>query len=300
VPGIGAYTAGAIASIAYGERAPLVDGNVARVLARVFGVDDDIKSAAGRRRIWSLAGDVMAALPEDAAPGDLNQGLMELGATVCTARSPSCETCPLATAPCVARRDGRQAELPVVAARKRGADLPLIARTALWIADDDGRIVLARRRPGGLFGGLWELPQADDVGAAASEIGVTVTAIGDVVASHRQVLTHRRLAIEVVPARIAPASRLVVPTESGYDAVTWHQPHAAGLGFASSTTAIFAIDKDPSWSSTPKPWPSSSKATRRSSPASRSSATTPATRTSRRPRAARPKRSTSSSTTRSR
>src|SRR6185503_5707528 len=78
VPGIGPYTAGAIASIAFGERAPLVDGNVARVLARVFAIEDDIKSTAGQKALWTAAGELMRGLPESAAPGDLNQGLMEL------------------------------------------------------------------------------------------------------------------------------------------------------------------------------------------------------------------------------
>ena len=82
VPGIGPYTAGAIASIAWGERAPLVDGNVARVLARLHGVEDDVKSTAGQRRIWALAGELMTALAATDAAGELNQGLMELGATV--------------------------------------------------------------------------------------------------------------------------------------------------------------------------------------------------------------------------
>src|SRR5262245_11122913 len=82
VPGIGPYTAGAIASIALGERAPLVDGNVARVLARVFAIEHDIKSTAGNKALWARAGELMTALPETAAPGDLNQGLMELGATL--------------------------------------------------------------------------------------------------------------------------------------------------------------------------------------------------------------------------
>src|SRR5690606_12970117 len=98
VPGIGPYTAGAIASIAFGERAPLVDGNVARVLARVFAIEDDIKSSAGQRALWARAGELMAALPADHAPGDLNQGLMELGATVCAPQAPRCLVCPLADA----------------------------------------------------------------------------------------------------------------------------------------------------------------------------------------------------------
>jgi A/G-specific adenine glycosylase len=80
LPGVGAYTAGAVASIAFGGRAALVDGNVARVLARIFGVEDDVKSAAGSARIWSLARQLVAEVDGD--PGDWNQALMELGATV--------------------------------------------------------------------------------------------------------------------------------------------------------------------------------------------------------------------------
>ena len=120
VPGIGPYTAGAIASIAFGERTPLVDGNVARVLARVYGIELDIKSTAGQRALWDRAGALVTALPETAAPGDLNQGLMELGATVCTPTSPRCLICPIATA-CVANKTGRQAELPENAAAQEGA-----------------------------------------------------------------------------------------------------------------------------------------------------------------------------------
>src|SRR5664279_3638998 len=157
VPGIGPYTAGAIASIAFGERAPLVDGNVARVLARVAGIEHDIKSTAGQRALWERAGALVAALPEGAAPGDLNQGLMELGATLCTPTSPRCLVCPLATA-CFANRTGRQAELPKTAPRKKEHELRVLARDALWMCDGEA-IVLARRAPEGLFGGLWELPQ---------------------------------------------------------------------------------------------------------------------------------------------
>src|SRR3954451_9258496 len=125
VPGIGPYTAGAIASIAFGERAPLVDGNVARVLARVFAIEHDIKSTAGGKALWATAGELMAALPAATAPGDLNQGLMELGATICAAAQPRCLVCPLVS-DCSAVRTGRQDELPVVAARKRASELPLL------------------------------------------------------------------------------------------------------------------------------------------------------------------------------
>ncbi|HZJ64044.1 MAG TPA: A/G-specific adenine glycosylase, partial [Kofleriaceae bacterium] len=145
VPGIGPYTAGAIASIAFGERAPLVDGNVARVLARVFAIEDDIKSSAGGKALWAAAGELMAALPEAAAPGDLNQGLMELGATICAPTQPRCLVCPLARA-CAAARTGRQDELPVVAPRKKASELAVLELTVVWL-EQAGEIVVVRRTP---------------------------------------------------------------------------------------------------------------------------------------------------------
>jgi len=298
VKGIGAYTAGAIASIAFGERAPLVDGNVARVLARVLGIDDDVKSARGSRRVWQEADALMRALPDGAAPGDLNQGLMELGATVCAPRAPSCLACPLRHL-CVAYRDRRQDELPVVPARKRAADLPRLDREALWI-EDRGRILLARRRPDGLFGGLWELP------AALPGIAISV---GDPILTHEQTLSHRRLRITVRTARVTkPGARASLGkwSDPSYDAVSWHPiAQAAGLGISSATAAIvrrrLAMNHvESSWSSIPKRSPSSRTDTPRSSKASRSSATTRETRTSAAPPRARRKASTSSSTTRRR
>jgi A/G-specific adenine glycosylase len=294
VKGIGAYTAGAIASIAYGERAPLVDGNVARVLARVFAIEDDVKSAAGAKKIWQLAGALMDALPAGAAPGDLNQGLMELGATVCAPRAPSCLACPLA-ASCAARAAGRQDELPRLPARKRAADLPLLDRTALWI-EAGGRVLLARRSPEGLYGGLWELPPAIE------------PVRGPTLCVHEQVLSHRRLRIAVVAAHVTPArlrASLGKWQESSYDAVSWHpiEMMTRGLGISSATAAILRArltSQESSWSSSPKRSSSSAKATTRSSKASRSSATTSPTRTSPRPRRAPRAGSTSSSTTRRR
>src|ERR1700678_2232545 len=107
--GIGAYTAGAIASIAFKRRAALVDGNVARVLARLFAVEQDVKSAAGAAHMWRLAEDL---LPDgDRDPGDWNQSLMELGATVCVPREPKCDACPVRDL-CLARERGIAGRLP--------------------------------------------------------------------------------------------------------------------------------------------------------------------------------------------
>lgn len=295
VPGIGPYTAGAIASIAYGERAPLVDGNVARVLARVFAIEHDIKSSAGQRALWQRAGELMTALPDEHAPGDLNQGLMELGATLCSPTSPRCLVCPL-SAHCTAARTGRQDALPIVAARKKESELPVLARAALWMADG-GRVVLARRAPEGLFGGLWELPQGDDRFEIANALGVTVD--DDAVAFHEQTLTHRRLRIAVYRATLP--RRLVATALPGYDAMALVPRDAARTyGIAAATSAILAKYEDTPWSSIPKPSLSSPRATKRSSKASRTSGSTRRTRTTPRPRNARRRGSTSSSTTRSR
>ena len=291
VPGIGPYTAGAIASIAFGERAPLVDGNVARVLARVFAIEHDIKSTAGGKALWSAAGALMRALPGTAAPGDLNQGLMELGATICTATQPRCLVCPLAS-DCAALRAGRQDELPVVAARKKASELPVLARTLVWI-EEAGELVLARRTPEGLFGGLWELPPLE----VAEAMGVAVDRTP--VAFHDQTLTHRRLRVAVVRGAMPVA--LVAPADPGYDAVL--RVGIAGartLGIAAATAAILQTYEDTPWSSIPRHSPSSPKATRRSSKASASSATRSTTKTSPTPRRAPRRGSTSSSTTRSR
>jgi adenine-specific DNA glycosylase len=212
---------------------------------------------------------------------------MELGATLCSPTAPRCLACPIARQ-CATRRD----ELPVVAPRKRAHELPLLARVALWIQDGD-EIVLVRRAPQGLFGGLWELPPLEIAGALG------VTEIGEPIAHHEQTLTHRRLRLDVL--RAAMPSRLGKPLDPSYDAVIRVElARARRLGIAAATTAILTKYEDTPWSSTPKRSPSSPKATTRSSKASRTSASTPKMRTSSTPASARRRRSTSSSTTRSR
>jgi A/G-specific adenine glycosylase len=242
VPGIGPYTAGAIASIAWGERAPLVDGNVARVLARVYGVDDDVKATAGQRRIWELAAALMTALDGDGGAGELNQGLMELGATVCTPTGPVCPTCPL-SASCAARAAGRQDELPRLPARKAAATLPELASVALWI-QRRGAVLLARRPAGGLYGGLWELPQGDDAAAAARAVGVRLRGAARPLGEHRQVLSHRRLRIELARAAVRGEPRAAATDDDGggYTALRWCAAAAAAeLGVSSATAALLAL-----------------------------------------------------------
>jgi A/G-specific adenine glycosylase len=150
LPGIGRYTAGAIASIAFGEQAALLDGNVIRVFARLLDLPDDVTQTATKNQLWSVA---EAWVPEE-RPGDYNQALMELGRTVCTPRAPQCDACPIA-AHCRARANGTQAERPV---KKKRAPAPHYDVTAGLIRDTDGRLLIAQRPPDGLLGGLWEFP----------------------------------------------------------------------------------------------------------------------------------------------
>ena len=301
VPGIGPYTAGAIASLAFAERTPLVDGNVARVIARIETITSDIKSTRATKLCWQRAGELMTALPADRTPGALNQALMELGALVCTPGTPNCVQCPLfGQKVCSAEMTRTQTHYPVVAKRKAAADLPLLVVHAAWIQTDQG-IVLARRNPTGLFGGLWELPS----GATRASVCATWHLAHDVnvvvVAHHAQVLSHRRLEIEVFVAplgkhgkrRYAPSLDLAV-----YD--DWRivpLATAAALGISAATAAIIAKYKDAPWKPTPKPSRSSTKVTKKSWLASANSASTSPTPTSSTPQHARPKASTSSSTT---
>jgi A/G-specific adenine glycosylase len=149
LPGIGRYSAGAIASIAFNRPEPLIDGNVARVLCRMYRLHIDPKSPKGQKQLWALAGDLVA--PRSA--GCFNQGLMELGARVCRPESPACQACPLRNQ-CKARAHGEQDVLP---RRKRGKPTPLY-HIAVGVIYRHGKILIDRRPPKGLLGGLWEFP----------------------------------------------------------------------------------------------------------------------------------------------
>lgn len=151
LPGIGRYTAGAIRSIAYGERAPVVDGNVGRVLSRLFALPGGPGEAAWERSLWTLATDLVPA----ADPSAFNQGLMELGATVCTRHSPRCGACPLARF-CRARAGGRPGAYPRPKAR------PNVVRVERWAwvcaREKDGALLMRRRGEDEHNAGQWEVP----------------------------------------------------------------------------------------------------------------------------------------------
>ena len=157
LPGIGAYTAAAIAAIAFGRRAVVVDGNVERVVARLFAVETPLPAA--RAQIHALAD----SITPDARPGDFAQAMMDLGATLCTPRAPSCLLCPLNDR-CDGFRAGAPERLPVKAVKK---PRPERRGTAYWI-EWDGHVLLVRRPARGLLGGMRAFPGSDWDGAAGA------------------------------------------------------------------------------------------------------------------------------------
>jgi len=149
LPGIGRYTAGAIAAIAFGQDALALDGNLKRVLARLFDVHLDPRSSEGERELERRAAGI---LPRGKA-SEFNQGLMDLGALICRPRAPECSICPLARH-CLARRRGTQGKLPVREARRVLPDRLAVA--AVW--QENGKVLVRRNPPQGLLAGLWGFP----------------------------------------------------------------------------------------------------------------------------------------------
>lgn len=204
--GVGDYTAAAIASIAYGEPVAAVDGNVARVIARLFGVENDVLSAKGKTVLGRLAAEL---IPAD-RPGDFNQAWMDLGSSHCGPRSPSCGECPLVTL-CVARRNGLTDRLPV---RGLGRDTAVPSLTFLvGIFVDRGRVLVRRRPTGGLWSGLWELPNREVASATsarralralAGESGVRLSGSARPAGVVKHRLTHRAITFHAHVARATP------------------------------------------------------------------------------------------------
>jgi A/G-specific adenine glycosylase len=201
LPGFGPYTAGAVASIAFGIPVPAVDGNAARVLARLFLVEGRPEDRAVRERLGRLAAELVPARN----PGDWNQALMELGATRC-GRVPECRRCPLAI-PCRARRAGLQLRVPPPRRRPAVRELSVACAAVLR----EGKLLLVRRPSAGLLGGLWELPSAPVEGGeprealrrALGEVHGLAGRVGREVARVERVLTHRRLVLTAFDCRLA-------------------------------------------------------------------------------------------------
>jgi len=204
LPGIGRSTAAAIAAFSFGERAAILDGNVKRVLCRVFGIAGFPGSAPVERKLWQLA---ESLLPETGIEA-YTQGLMDLGATLCTRGTPHCPACPFADA-CVARREGRQKTLPE--ARPRA---PVPERSATFVLITDGqRLLLERRPPSGLWGGLLVPPEGEpeQVLAARGLCALAQRKLPDL----KHAFTHFRLTLQPVVCRVQ------VPATTGETGSAW-------------------------------------------------------------------------------
>jgi A/G-specific adenine glycosylase len=229
LPGVGPYTAGAVGSLALGLPLPLVDGNVARVLARLFAVRGDPRSGAAARRIGELAAALVGGGSEGTdrsgtrtspigVAGEWNEGLMELGALVCIPGAPRCLLCPLAEA-CAARRRGLEERLPERAPAKPAKNVRMAAAV---VRDGRGRVLLLRRPEGGVLGGTYELPSAE-IAADADAVVALATLLHDLlggaweVGAIRRRVRHsildRRITVEVHGARLR-GGRLRRPEDS--------------------------------------------------------------------------------------
>lgn len=197
LPGIGRYTAGAIASIAFGADAAVLDGNVKRVLARVFDYRKDVKSAQGERELWEIA---ETLVPKGMA-GDFNQAMMDLGATLCAPKAPDCARCPLLGL-CAAQKLGVQEKRPVT---KKKPPTPHYTVTA-GIIRKNGRVLIAQRPADKLLGGLWEFPGGKrEPGESLAEclqrelreeLGIEV-AVGAQTQTLRHAYTHFKITLHV-------------------------------------------------------------------------------------------------------
>ena len=237
--GIGRYTAGAVASIAFDREEPLVDGNVVRVFTRLLGIREDSRAKSVVDALWLVAEELVRG----GRPGDFNQALMELGATLCTPKNPHCLACPIRDA-CDAHAAGDAASLPIKVKKTRQRPMRAVA---VWL-ERDGRALVVRRPEKGLMAGLWELPGGeieptsegkdhvaqvlrDGMGLALREI--------ESVGAVEHLFTHRRLTLEVFRGRLAPNARV---RRSTHTAHRWVRPDAIlELAHAGPTRKALAL-----------------------------------------------------------
>jgi A/G-specific adenine glycosylase len=205
LPGVGDYTAAAVASIGFGVATPVVDGNVLRVQSRRLGIAQ-AWSAESRRRVRQAA----AELVDPQRPGDSNQAMMELGATICTPRAPRCPECPLRQG-CVAADEGFPEAYPAPRRRRESEKVRLLAAL---VRDADARVLLVRRPSDTtLLADTWELPWVREVTTSAAQEALAARyggrwSLGDSLGEVRHSITHRQLRVELRAARLTDGERV--------------------------------------------------------------------------------------------
>jgi A/G-specific adenine glycosylase len=232
LPGIGRSTAGAILALSRAQRHPILDGNVKRVLARYFGIEGFPGEREVESRLWSLADE---CTPTERV-AHYTQAIMDLGATLCVRSRPLCAACPLAEH-CVARIEGRQSALP--APRPKKARPQRTAYVVLMVRDD-GAVLLQRRPPAGIWGGLWTLPQFDEIDAIPPALRAEDGATS--LPPYFHSFTHFDLTLHPLLVRAAPMQR--VADNEGY---CWYEPRRpARIGLAKpAVDLIRALDEQP-------------------------------------------------------
>lgn len=203
LPGVGPYTTAAVGSIAFNHPLAVLDGNVMRVLTRVWAISDDIKSSKTKKNLQTLANTLLP--PEQ--PGPFNEAVMELGATVCTPRQPKCTICPL-QAVCRAFAQGTPTAFPVATKKK---PIPHYDIAVGMVFDDQDQVLITRRPEEGLLGGLWEFPGGkQEPGEALAEtcarelheeLGITVD-VGDLVDRVNHAYTHFKITLHAFKCRL--------------------------------------------------------------------------------------------------
>lgn len=241
LPGVGRYTAGAVASIAFGLEAPIVDGNVARVLLRVHGIEAAADGPGVQAWAWSRASELARAAAGSVGPA--SEGIMELGATVCTPASSRCDACPI-RARCVAHDRGIVDRIPKPKTRAKRQPLSI---SALVVTDRRGRVLLEQRPSGGLWGGLWQPPSVERAVARPVSVQAMLESLGlldevESPTSHGQfgfATTHRNIRVGVWSARARHATRIRAACEG--TARWFTQAELGGLGMASAQRKMLLV-----------------------------------------------------------
>jgi A/G-specific adenine glycosylase len=209
LPGIGDYTVGAILSLAFNQPAPILDGNVKRVLSRLADIEQPITATATLKLLWRLARELVEAAPTGAA-GACNEAIMELGALICTPVNPRCLICPV-SAFCTAAANGTQQQRPVIPPKKRTPHYDVAAGIIWQGTPYQSRLLIAQRPAEGMLGGLWEFPggklEVEDVDLRAclrreieEELGIQID-VGDQLTTVRHAYTHFRITLHAFHAQ---------------------------------------------------------------------------------------------------
>ncbi len=239
IPGIGQYTAAAIASIAFNKPTAVVDANVLRIVARLYGIASHIRLTQTQKQISTIANQLICTN----APGDFNQGLMEFGQTICTPLSPKCSLCPLRNI-CIAKGKGLQTTLPV--RTKPKAKSPVIEEHCLYICRGKD-VLFARRNSSGLYANMWQLPSAPTkehllhlfVKPVAKKSYAQLVIEEDPICRHKQTLSHRELNMVIYRANFNDTTpdHIELKKDSPFTNIAWKK-NVQDFGISSATRTI--------------------------------------------------------------